>query len=75
MPDQTLAYAGEAAFKFLLDAVSERAPKATAEALAIWIWSSLHGMVMLMAEGLMSGPLDRPVTPAEVVRQMVKALG
>ena len=75
MQDQTLANAGEAAFKFLLDAVSERAPQAAAEAMAIWIWSSLHGMVMLIAEGLMSGPLDRQVTPAEVVRQMVKALG
>jgi AcrR family transcriptional regulator len=72
--DQNLARASEAAFKFLLDAVSERAPQARAEALAIWIWSSLHGMVMLMAEGLMSGPLDHQVTPADVVRQMVKAL-
>ena len=73
--DPNLARAGETAFNFLLSAVSQRAPKARAEALAIWIWSSLHGMVMLMAEGLMSGPLDHPVTPADVVHEMVLALG
>jgi AcrR family transcriptional regulator len=74
MADPNLAQAAEAAFNFLLTAVSQRAPR-RAEALAIWIWSSLHGMVMLMAEGLMSGPLDNPVNPADVVHEMILALG
>ena len=72
--DQNLQRASHAAFDFLLTAVSQRAPHERAEALAIWIWSSLHGMVMLMAEGLMSGPLDHPVTPAHVVHEMAQAL-
>jgi AcrR family transcriptional regulator len=75
MADQNLARASEAAFNFLLAGVSQRAPKANAEVLAIWVWSSLHGMVMLMAEGLMSGPLDHPVIPAHVVQEMARALG
>jgi hypothetical protein len=28
-----------------------------------------------MAEGLMSGPLDNPVNPADVVHEMILALG
>lgn len=72
--DQALDKASEAAFAFLLAGVAALAPRADPRTMAIWVWSSLHGMVMLSAEGMLSGPLEEQVAPAQIVRQMIEAL-
>jgi hypothetical protein len=72
--DAPLGEAAQAAFDFLLRAVAERAPGADAEALAVAVWSSLHGMVMLQAEGLLSGPLDGDMPAERIVRALVRTI-
>jgi hypothetical protein len=41
----------------------------------VWIWSTLHGLAMLEAEGLAGGPPSADVSPEDVVRQMMATLG
>jgi len=72
--DATLKEAAGAAFDLLIEGVSHYVPAERAHATAIWVWSTLHGLVMLDAEGL-SGPREGRVEPIEVVRQTVMALG
>jgi AcrR family transcriptional regulator len=72
--DETLRRAATASFDFLLDAVRRHAPADRVDALAIWVWSTLHGLAMLDAEGLAESPRSPGVTPAAVVRQMVATL-
>ena len=69
-----LAEAAAAAFHYLLDSVSTHAPPERARAIAVWIWSTLHGIVMLDAEGLLSGPPDNPLTVEQVVRELGEAI-
>ena len=72
--DGALQQAGDAAFDFLLQSVGAFAPPERAYVLAIWIWSTLHGLVMLAAEGLASGPGDMENAPVAAVREMVRTL-
>lgn len=72
--DAALEQAGTAAFNILLDSVEPHVPPGHAPVIAIWIWSTLHGLVMLEAEGLNSGPLHS-VNPADVIRQMARTFG
>lgn len=69
--DEALEQAGTAAFNILLESVEPHVPPGQAPVIAIWIWSTLHGLVMLEAEGLNGGPLHS-VSPADVVRQMAR---
>lgn len=70
--DQRLAVAGLAAFDLLLRSVQRHVAATDAEAIAIWIWSTLHGLVMLEAEGGPLGPRGG-ATATDVVRQMARA--
>lgn len=72
--DAALGRAGDAAFDFLLQGVSGYVPPERIHAVAIWVWSTLHGLVMLEAEGLLSGPVEKAVPAAQVVREMVRGL-
>ena len=71
--DPELARASDAAFNFLLEDVARNAPPERAHAIATWLWSSLHGLVMLMAEGLACGTRPESVQPAVVVHEMIRA--
>jgi AcrR family transcriptional regulator len=72
--DAALGRAGSAAFDFLLDGLSRYAPPERLQATAIWVWSTLHGLVMLEAEGLLSGPAKKAVSAGAVVHEMVRGL-
>jgi AcrR family transcriptional regulator len=73
--DEALDRAASAAFDFLLEGVAKTAPAERVRATAVWIWSTLHGLAMLEAEGLAGGPAGADVSPADVVRQMMANLG
>jgi AcrR family transcriptional regulator len=73
--DEPLDRAASAAFDFLLEGVAKTAPLERVRAIAVWIWSTLHGLAMLEAEGLAGGPASTDVSPADVVRQMMATLG
>jgi AcrR family transcriptional regulator len=72
--DEALDRAAAAAFDFLLEGVAKTAPPERVRAIAVWIWSTLHGLAMLEAEGLAGGPAGADVSPEEVVRQMIATL-
>jgi AcrR family transcriptional regulator len=72
--DEALDRAASAAFDFLLEGVAKTAPAERVRATAVWIWSTLHGLAMLEAEGLAGGPAGADVSPADVVRQMIATL-
>jgi AcrR family transcriptional regulator len=73
--DEGLNRAASAAFDFLIEGVAEAAPPEHVRAMAGWIWSTLHGLTMLEAEGLAGGPASEGVSTEEVVRQMIATLG
>jgi AcrR family transcriptional regulator len=72
--DEALEHAAAAAFDLLLAGVSHFVPAEHAYATAVWVWSTLHGLVMLEAEGLLSGPRPSQVQPIDVVRKTLAAL-
>ncbi len=72
--DEALDRAASAAFDFLLEGVAKTAPPERVRAIAVWIWSTLHGLAMLEAEGLAGGPASADISPADVVRQMMATL-
>jgi AcrR family transcriptional regulator len=72
--DEALDRAASAAFDFLLEGVAKTAPPERVRAIAVWIWSTLHGLAMLEAEGLAGGPACTDGSPADVVRQMMATL-
>jgi AcrR family transcriptional regulator len=72
--DRTLKQAAGAAFDLLVDGVSKYVPAERVHTTAVWVWSTLHGLVMLEAEGLLSGPREKQIEPIEVIRRTVAAL-
>jgi len=72
--DEALDQASSAAFDFLLEGVAKAAPPERVRAIAVWIWSTLHGLAMLEAEGLAGGPPSGEVSPEAVVREMMATL-
>lgn len=72
--DEALDRASSAAFDFLVEGVAKTAPPERVRAIAVWIWSTLHGLAMLEAEGLAGGPPSADVSPEDVVRQMMATL-
>jgi AcrR family transcriptional regulator len=72
--DEALDRAASAAFDFLLEGVAETAPPERVRAMAVWVWSTLHGLAMLEAEGLAGGPPGAEVGSADVVREMMATL-
>ncbi len=73
--DGTLTRAAAHAFDFLLRGLKGHAPPDRLYATALWVWATLHGLVMLEAEGLASGPMRNGASGADVVRRMVETLG
>ncbi|HSU99548.1 MAG TPA: WHG domain-containing protein [Roseiarcus sp.] len=72
--DEALKRASAAAFDFLLERVAKTAPPERVRAVAVWIWSTLHGLAMLEAEGLAGGPSSGDIGPEAVVREMMSTL-
>jgi len=66
--------ASQASFDFLLKEVARIAPAGRVPLLALWVWSTLHGLVMLEAEGLATGPVEDGPTPADIVHEMLTTL-
>lgn len=73
-PDSPLAKASSAALQDLLQRVGGRAGSGRVRALAMWIWSTLHGIVMLDSEGLLSGPDGKKVKAEEIVHELAEAV-
>ncbi|MGC1301828.1 MAG: TetR-like C-terminal domain-containing protein, partial [Caulobacteraceae bacterium] len=69
--DVGLERASGASFDFLQQGVAYYVPAEQVYPAAVWVWSTLHGLVMLEVEGLVSGPHEGKATSAQVVRQMV----
>ena len=72
--DPVLDAASKASFDFLLEQVAGIAPPERLPLLALWVWSTLHGLVMLESEKLATGPIENGPTPAEVVHEMLATL-
>lgn len=71
--DEALARAAAASFQFLVGGVAQRVPASRVGPVAVWVWATLHGLVMLDASGLADGPAH-PVGPAQVVHEMMATL-
>lgn len=72
--DEALGRAAHASFDSLLQGVSHLVAPERVPTVAVWIWSTLHGLVMLESEGLMSAEMGREASPEAVVHQMVESL-
>lgn len=72
--DAALEQSSHAAFAFLLQGAAQLVEAERAYVTAVWIWSTLHGLVMLEAERLAAGPMKDSATPETVVRQMIGTL-
>lgn len=72
--DTGLGDAAGAAFAMLLQGLARQLPPERVEAVAVWVWSTLHGMVMLEGDRLVCGP-QQNIEPARVVEEMVRTLG
>ncbi|MBB5062698.1 TetR/AcrR family transcriptional regulator [Granulicella mallensis] len=72
--DPALERAYRIAFDLLLHQIEKFIALKLINVTAIWVWSTLHGLVMLEAEGLTSATLIQKVTPADVVRHMIATL-
>jgi len=70
--DGPLGQAAAAAFNFLVDGLAHRVPPEKVHAMAVWVWSTLHGLVMLEAEGLLSARMKDQASSVDVVRQMAE---
>jgi AcrR family transcriptional regulator len=73
--DGTLTRSAAQSFDFLLRGLKDQVPADRLYATALWVWATLHGLVMLEAEGLASGPMRNGASGADVVRRMVETLG
>lgn len=74
--DDALAGAAKASFDDLVEGVARSAPPERVQAMAVWIWATLHGLVMLEAEGLLGeAEPDCGMPEAEAaIRQMIAVL-
>ncbi len=72
--DPSLERASRTAFDQLLHQLEKLIAPELINITAVWVWSTLHGLVMLDAEGLTSATLTQKVTPAGVVQRMVATL-
>ncbi len=72
--DPSLGYASKTAFDQLLHLLKKLIAPELVNVTAIWVWSTLHGLVMLEAEGLTSATLTQKVTPGDVVQHMIATL-
>lgn len=72
--DAPLAEASERAFGFLLDGVAPYASDTDAYTVALWVWSTLHGLVMLEADCLAGGKGEPGADAAAVVRELMRGL-
>jgi len=73
--DGTLTRAAAQSFDFLLRGLRSQVAPDRLYDTALWVWATLHGLVMLEAEGLASGPMRNGASGADVVRRMVETLG
>ncbi len=69
--DETLKKAARGSFDLVLRQMSELVPAGDLQATAVWVWSTLHGLVMLEAENLTGDPSRGQVPSIRVVQQMV----
>lgn len=67
-PESELGKVADESFALLLDAVGERVPAARAQECALRVWASLHGLVMLEAEGFLRGPIAAGVELGALVQ-------
>ena len=69
-----LSKVGNDAFSLLLHRVRRCIGAEGAQVNAVWIWSTLHGLAMLDAEQITSGPLAGHLTSGQVIRHMLKSM-
>ena len=72
--DSPLAQAAAASFDILLNSIAPHVPPGRARPVAVWIWATLHGVVMLDGEGLIAGPPDDPVDAEQVIGELAEAV-
>ena len=72
--DEALRKASTASFDLLLEQISRSTAPEHVRATALWVWSTLHGLVMLEAENLASGPEREQGGAAQIVRRMAAVL-
>ena len=70
-----LSRSADASFQLLVDLVSRHAGPDDATKAAVSAWSTLHGAVMLKAEGLLSQSMSATVSMADIVDGLVSRLG
>ncbi len=72
--DGPLEDAADRAFQFLLDGVAQFAAPERARTVALWVWSTLHGLVMLEADCMLVQDGKAEAAAAGVIRELVRAL-
>jgi len=72
--DGALGGAADAAFQFLIQGVETHASAGQALTVATWVWSTLHGLVMLEADGFLKRGDDSAATIAAVVHRLSRAI-
>ncbi|MGM4903342.1 TetR/AcrR family transcriptional regulator [Tardiphaga sp. 866_E4_N2_1] len=73
-PDSPLAAASSAAFEDLLRRVKAHASPDRVQAVASWVWCTLHGVVMLNSEGLLHNSRSNGLSIEEIVRELGEAV-
>ncbi len=73
--DGPLREAAATTFNFLVEGLAHRVLAERVHAITVWVWSTLHGLVMFEAEGLLPGRVKDQASSAEVVRQMAEVFG
>jgi AcrR family transcriptional regulator len=69
-----LGDAANSAFELLMGSTANHAIADQAHSVAMWVWSTLHGLVMLEADDLMKGSENPAATSAAVIRRLVRAV-
>lgn len=69
--DGRLAAAADASFELMARHVASQVSSDRATTAAVSIWATLHGVVMLEADDLLSGPRKRGVTATDVVGEIL----
>lgn len=72
--DSELSRASDASFKSLISKLPPRATYQEAAALAVFVWSTLHGIIILQGEGFIAGALEASASAPDIIRDVISDL-
>ena len=72
--DSELARTADASFKLLISRLPSRETYQQAATLAVFVWSTLHGIITLQGEGFVDGALEGSVPLPDVILDVISKL-